>query len=288
MAGRLNSYTYTLLGVVGLVAVVAVFIIIKLFSTQLELPQENTLGQTSVFIPPTFTLAEEGVQTYALEGTEHKVALIAVFPPDQSGRESALFTVDGVSSHRMYEDTSRVVGDVYLGLVEVGGTDAAFTIHRTAAHATAPPHLTDSLFTGSSAHYAKKRTYALAGTNHEIELESVQNSAARFIVNGALSPYIPIGSTSTVGQSTITVIDVAERESRPDMAVFILNAGTQACTQHNGQNSYCRGGSACCGGQCVQLPDCTGKADGPVFKCGDRQMYCCNKALSLRQCGVGS
>lgn len=57
---------------------------------------------------------------------------------------------------------------------------------------------------------------------------------------------------------------------------------TAACGPRDGQTLSCHSEQACCGGQCVVLPSCEGKQDGPVFTCGARQMYCCHGQLTLR------
>ena len=73
-------------------------------------------------------------------------------------------------------------------------------------------------------------------------------------------------------------------------AGFIVAEEVAACGENPEQTSLCRGGSACCGSECVELPNCAElrAPDGPILNCGGRQMYCCEQELTFEECGTGT
>lgn len=69
-----------------------------------------------------------------------------------------------------------------------------------------------------------------------------------------------------------------------DPAPFIgppVSSASYYCGPKAHQPYFCNGGRACCGGDCVELPSCEGKPNGPIYSCGVRQMYCCHGSISL-------
>ncbi len=63
----------------------------------------------------------------------------------------------------------------------------------------------------------------------------------------------------------------------------------RTCGEETGQTRWCRGSSACCDGECVELPRCAtgGGVDGLVMTCGPRQLYCCGGARTFAPCTSG-
>lgn len=91
---------------------------------------------------------------------------------------------------------------------------------------------------------------------------------------------ISLGNTLPYGSTTLTLARVGTAS-----AGFIFDTNTVACSfPRDGQSNSCRGGSACCGGTCQELPTCGRRPDGPVFLCGQRQMYCCGGELGFVSC----
>lgn len=101
--------------------------------------------------------------------------------------------------------------------------------------------------------------------------------------SGPLRPVtLPLGGSIPIGDFTLTLMagDPAGRT-----AELHVSANALACGARDAQERLCAGASACCGGACVELPDCAGTADGPVSPCGERPLYCCSGALGFDPCG---
>ncbi len=93
---------------------------------------------------------------------------------------------------------------------------------------------------------------------------------------------LPLGGSLPVGSFTVTLM---AGDTAGKTAEFHISTSVLVCGEQDAQESLCRGASACCGGACVELPDCAAKTDGPVGSCGERPLYCCGGALGFSACG---
>lgn len=97
---------------------------------------------------------------------------------------------------------------------------------------------------------------------------------------GGMQHGIRLGDTIVAGGMAITLMRATD-----EGAGFLVVPQEAACGAVDAQTRYCRGASGCCGGQCVELPTCTGRADGLAATCGARPMYCCGGTLTFAPCG---
>jgi hypothetical protein len=265
-----GSYQFVLVGIVGLVALVAVLILIQGFPSS----EQNLVGKTSFWEPTVYVLEEGDVET--IEGVE--VEVVAIFPPDHTGKSSALFKVNDEWSARLYPSGAYVSASRQALQVTTAGDKVGIIIYNSLN----PPHsrqeYQDTLFAGENTQVL------VAGEQYFIELSAIDtNRKAHFRINDAEFAIAP-GDSAYLPGATITVVDTAARGTKPGMASYFFTPQASSCGATDGQTIACRGSRACCGGVCQPLPDCTGKANGPVNTCGARQLYCCYGQLALMEC----
>ena len=273
--GRKGNYQFILVGIVGLVALVAVLILIQGFPSA----DRNLAGQTSYYRAPTFSIEEDETDTLNVQGVDYEVTAFAVFPPDHTGQPSAILVVNGEVTTRLYPGVLRKLGGVTVQIDTIEGKTVNYYLVRSLGQPQPfPGDLFDYLTAGET------KTYTIGAYDYAVELNTVDDGRkAHLRINDAEFALSP-GQTGYMPGATITMFDTAQGSQHRSVASFYITQEEEVCGATDGQTLSCRGSRACCGGICKPLPTCAGKPDGPVESCGARPMYCCYGQLSLHRC----
>jgi hypothetical protein len=284
-----SPYRYALLGIVGLVALVGVFLMLRL-GAPLTIPEKTLAGHVFATVEQPFSIIEGQVKEVNVAGVDYTIVGVAVIPPDESPRDAVILRINNGLTGKIYEGQTKLQHGFTVKVESIEEGIAAITLQPSTSSVVDPPagkFAAIDMFT-----LQEQKLYTIAGVDYQVNLTAVSAkpapATATFKVNGLESSAIGVGQTIVVNNITITVNEIV-RSPTKTLVSFSLGAPAMSCGSFDGQNMFCRGASACCGGSCVALPSCVGKPNGPVATCGQRQMYCCNQVLGFRaSCSGGN
>jgi hypothetical protein len=279
-----NSYRYALLGIIGLVALVAIFLIFRISGPlSVTLPSETLSGKADSAITQTFTITEGQTKNVTLEGVEYEVTGIAIIPHDESPKDAVIISVNGEYSYKIYEGSTKLLHGIKVRVDGIGEGMATITMFQT-TNPVIDPNPNNRFGVFDTLSLSQGKLYTIAGTDYQVTLTAVSSApgvrTARFSVNGVSTSDAKVGDTVHAAGATITIQDIVRSPTKTFVS-YVVGVPPISCGAQDGQNTFCRGTSACCGGSCVALPTCAGKPNGPVFTCGQRAMYCCNQQLTF-------